>query len=350
MKFSIAPVALSLTLSFEKAFGLPGDGELMELAFPYWEVDDNGERVERKPCSVDSCEWNPFYLTKRYDGLHPDFGGHPTDIDVGYAFYYASPFAGQSGGGSPHHCPLDHDGQAIQACPKIKTYTDSGPSGPGHVPPHISLASLKWAVGRDELVENVLDLFNYERYGCRVIPDELLKLIRNYFPRTEGELVAYPPPFTPEGGDFQFEFSSGRGVDNQEPPYEPGPPHWCTQEYLDSGNWPDFCPYVFEGPDAGQYRHPHIAYAALEVYLANQVMPELCGVTWLENNPDFLDPDRVTTNIAFPKMDADEGNNKRSVARWLGQPSLPYKYPRGNDRDFMLKAASGEYVTEYVYA
>mmetsp|Transcript_10785 Transcript_10785/g.13701 ORF Transcript_10785/g.13701 Transcript_10785/m.13701 type:complete len:80 (-) Transcript_10785:83-322(-) len=79
-------------------------------------------------------------------------------------------------------------------------------------------------------------------------------------------------------------------------------------------------------------------------------MPELCGVTWLENNPDFLDPDRVTTNIAFPKMDADEGNNKRSVARWLGQPSLPYKYPRGNDRDFMLKAASGEYVTEYVYA
>eukprot|EP00957_Ditylum_brightwellii_P192186 14629924-Ditylum_brightwellii.AAC.1 len=84
----------------------------------------------------------------------------------------------------------------------------------------------------------------------------------------------------PEGRDFEFEYPSGREVDNQEPPYKPGLSHWCTQEYLDSGNWPDFCPYVFEGPDAGKYYHPHITYVALEVYLANLATPELCGVTW----------------------------------------------------------------------
>jgi hypothetical protein len=77
-------------------------------------------------------------------------------------------------------------------------------------------------------------------------------MIRNYFPRTVGEVVSYPPPFTPEGGDFQYEFPAGNGIDNQDPPYAPGPPHWCEPAYLETGNWPDFCPYIFEGANAGK--------------------------------------------------------------------------------------------------
>ena len=57
---------------------LPEISSLIDIAFPMWEVDDQGHRVEQKDCTVDSCEWNPFYITKRYDGLHPDLGGHPT--------------------------------------------------------------------------------------------------------------------------------------------------------------------------------------------------------------------------------------------------------------------------------
>ena len=126
---------------------LPEIGSLMDVAFPMWEVDDSGNRVETKPCTVGSCEWNPFYVTKRYDGLHPDFGGHPTDIDVNYAFFGASPFGGQPYSGTPHHCAAcDGDDIMIKDCPKIETLTDKGPSGPGHVPPHISLASLTWCV------------------------------------------------------------------------------------------------------------------------------------------------------------------------------------------------------------
>eukprot|EP00957_Ditylum_brightwellii_P148326 11292578-Ditylum_brightwellii.AAC.1 len=250
--------------------------------------------------------FNTYYLTKCYDGLHPDLGGHPTDT---------APFAGQPDGGSLHHCPLGHDGQAIQACPKIKPTLTMVP------------VDQDLAVGCDGLVANLEDLFHHERYGCCIIPDVLFYLIRKYFPCTKGELVDYPPPFTSEGGDFEFEFPSGRSFDNQEPPYKPGPPHWCTQEYLDGGNWPDICLYVFEGHDAGKYRHPHIVYAALEVYVAKLAMPNLCGVMWLGNDPDFLDPDRVPKNIAFPKMDSDKGNNRRSIARWLGQPVIPYEYP-----------------------
>lgn len=327
---------------------LPEIGYLMDTAFTMWEVDRNGRRKTRKPCRVDSCEWNPFYLTKRYDGLHPDYGGHPTDIDVGYAFYYASPFGGQPGGGSPHHCKESDDpvSTQIQKCPKIVTLDDNGPSGPGHIPPHIALASLTWAV-RDCLV-SVEDMFHYDRYGCRVIPDVLFDMIRHYYPRTEGEPVDYPPPFTPEGGDYQYEFPSGRGIRKQRPPYEPGPPHWCTDEFIETDNWADFCPYIFKGPDAGKYRHPHIAYAALEVYLANIAMPRKCATTWLENNPDYLDPERTPTNIAFPDMDSDD-RSITSIKNWKGQPVLPYSYPNadGYENGNQKKDAAGVYVNEY---
>mmetsp|Transcript_50120 Transcript_50120/g.55988 ORF Transcript_50120/g.55988 Transcript_50120/m.55988 type:complete len:84 (-) Transcript_50120:140-391(-) len=56
----------------------------------------------------------------------------------------------------------------------------------------------------------------------------LLQIIRRYYPRTEGKEVDDPPPFTPEGGDFQYEFPSGNGIDHQNFPSTPGPPHWCV--------------------------------------------------------------------------------------------------------------------------
>ena len=324
---------------------LPEINDLINIAFPMWEVDDAGNRVEKKPCTVNSCEWNPFYITKRYDGLHPDLGGHPSDLDVQYAFFGGSPFNGQPYPGTPHHCPLDApDDIKAGDCPKLAPLTDNGPDGPGHVPPHIALASLTWAV-QDSLF-SLDEMFSKD--NCRVVPDVLLQMIRNYYPRTEGEKVDYPPPIVPEGGDFQYEFPAGNGLDNQFPPYAPGPPHWCTEAMLASGHWDGVCPYVFEGPDAGKYRHPHIAYAALEVYLANIAMPDECSATWLQNNPFFLDPNRVTTDTPFPVMENDDAPAD-TVENWLGQPVLPWDYDSGDARDtsgsfeyFFFSSGSGK--------
>merc|ERR1711935_1202859 len=328
--------------------GKPEINDLMNKAFPMWEVDADGNRLtggrrlDGGSCTVSDCKWNPYYVTKRYDGLHPDLGGHPTDNDVRYAFFASSPFAGQPYSGTPHHCNINDDNtKKTKACPKLVTTTDKGPDGPGHVPPHIALASLNWAV---EDGFSLSEMFNYDFYDCRVIPDILLKMIRTYYPRIEGQAVDYPPPITPEGGDFQYEFPAGNGLDSQFPPYAPGPPHWCTQEMLDSGNWDGVCPYVFEGPDAGKYRHPHIAYAALEVYLANMVMPNECSTTWLENNPSFLDPDRITTDTPFPVMDND-GFANDTVDNWIGQPVLPWSYDKGEP-----KAVCGMFSNALLYA
>jgi hypothetical protein len=124
---------------------LPEIFGLIAEVFNFWEVDETGARVEEKPCTVDSCEWNPYYITKHYDGLHPDLGGHPTDIDVRYAFYYGSPFLGQNFPGSPLHCEskAPADTKPVD-CPPVTTLDDSGPSGPGFIPPHIGLAALTW--------------------------------------------------------------------------------------------------------------------------------------------------------------------------------------------------------------
>jgi len=323
---------------------LPEINDLMNSAFPMWEVDTEGRRMEVKSCTVNSCEWNPFYVTKRYDGLHPDLGGHPTDNDVSYAFYGSSPFAGQPYSGTPHHCNINDtdDVKLKEGCPKIKTKTDKGPDGPGHVPPHISLASLTWAI-QDKLF-SLHDMFDFDYHGCRVTPPVLLKMIRQYYPRTEGEYVDYPPPIVPEGGDFQYEFPAGNGLDKQYPPYAAGPPHWCTEAMQASGHWDGVCPYVFEGPDAGKYRHPHIAFAALEVYLAHRAMPETCAPTWLQNNPGFLDEHRVTTDTPFPVMSNDD-SPANSVKNWIGQPDLPWVYDSGT-----AKAAAGTFSSAILYA
>lgn len=325
----------------KKLTKLPEIFGLIDAAFPMWEVNEKGGRVEKKACKVKSCEWNPYYITKRYDGDHPDKGGHPTDLDVKYAFYYASPFLGQPFPGTPHHCPIDSPNTVTNKdCPKLITLSDDGPYLAGHVPPHIALAALTWSI--DQGKYKASDIFDYDIHECRVVPDILFKMIREYYPRIEGEAVDYPPPITPEGGDFKYEFPSGNGVDNQEPPYAPGPPHWCTEAYKATGNWADFCPYVFEGPDAGKYRHPHIAYAALEVHLANKVLPKTCATTWLENNPHFLEKSHVSTPTPFPVMENDDSADD-TLENWLGQPKIPYEYKIADARP-----AAGNYANVLV--
>jgi len=82
----------------------------------------------------------------------------------------------------------------------------------------------------------------------------------------------------------------------------------------------------------GQIPPPPHCVRALEVYLANMAAPDDCGTTWLENNPDFLDPDRVPTNTPFTIMDADD-EDEDSLENWLGQPVLPWSYDPGEARE-----------------
>ena len=63
-----------------------------------------------------------------------------------------------------------------------------------------------------------------------------------------------------------------------------GSPHYCTKEGIAADINPDYCPYIYFGPHRGKYRHPHIAFSAVEVYLSNKVMPDKCGTTWDDSN------------------------------------------------------------------
>eukprot|EP00957_Ditylum_brightwellii_P195936 14928554-Ditylum_brightwellii.AAC.1 len=68
MKFTITLVGLSLLVSVRETAStvltLPSDEDLVGTAFPFGGMDGNGKCKERKPCTVDNCEWNPYYLTK----------------------------------------------------------------------------------------------------------------------------------------------------------------------------------------------------------------------------------------------------------------------------------------------
>lgn len=125
---------------------LPPIGDLISDAFPTWCIDED----ERRIFDIDTCDdgsingrFTPLYFSKQFNGMDPDLGGYPTDIDIQYEFYYAAPFLGQPCAGTSHHCPEDFDDENnCGSCPKVKTDNDSGPNGPGHIPPHIALAAL----------------------------------------------------------------------------------------------------------------------------------------------------------------------------------------------------------------
>jgi len=148
--------------------------------------------------------------------------------------------------------------------------------------------------------------FESETMPCDILPSILETLIREKYPRDpETGEVSYPPPV--EEGSFEYfelEFPSPQG-----------PPHWCTDEFLASGQWVDYCPYVFEGPNAGKYRHPHLALSAVMQYIAHSINPDVCGVEWDDRGQYPLVPD---TSIAWSAMESEDGG---------AQPSLPYVWP-----------------------
>jgi len=312
--------------------------EVVETAFPTWCIDAAENRLNDVATCADGTtngRWTPLYFTKQHGGKDPAMGGYPTDLDTRYPFYYGSAFFGQACAGGNAHCSFDFPGDKIQcgSCGKIKTDNDDGPNGPGHVPPHIGLAAITRAYN-DGVTEDIADWFDYAQNQCRIMPHVLLAMIRKYFPRdpVTGE-ASYPAPFSDAGGPdgpYPLEFvnlvgascdaekakhpdwgnldcyeeHSGGDV-NSYPDYLEaghGSPHYCSKGLMAAEVNKDWCPYLFFGPNRGKYRHPHVAYAAVEVWLANKVMPDKCGATWDDNNPDFP----YNLDVAFPKMAAVE--------------------------------------------
>jgi len=315
----------------------------VESAFPTWCIDVDENRLPDLTTCADGStngRYDPLYLTKWRGGEDPKLGGYPTDADTRYPFYFGSGFFGQACAGGNAHCSFDFDGgkNNCAKCGKIVTDNDDGPNGPGHVPPHIGLAALTRAY-YDGGFGDVETWFDYDQNACRVMPNVLLTMIRKYFPRDDDGKASYPPPFTNEGGPGadgttypyplewvnlvgdtcakeQTKFPSAECFEQHSPGtteypayLEPGhgSPHYCTVGGITADVNKGWCPYIFFGPNRGKYRHPHIAYAAVEVWLANQVMPDKCGKTWDDNDgKDYpFTPDH---SVAFPKMADVEGH------------------------------------------
>ncbi|KAL7524180.1 hypothetical protein ACHAWF_000849, partial [Thalassiosira exigua] len=87
-----------------------------------------------------------------------------------------------------------------------------------------------------------------------------------------------------------------------------GSPHYCSKGAMGADVNKDWCPYVYFGPNRGKYRHPHIAYAAVEVWLANKVMPDECGPTWDDNDGKDYPRTPEDNSVAFPKMAEVDGH------------------------------------------
>lgn len=354
--------------------------EVVEAAFPTWCIDAAENRLYDTGTCADGTpngRWTPLYLTKQHGGKDPSLGGYPTDIDTRYPFYFGSAFFGQACAGGNAHCPFDFPGDVVNcaSCGKIVTDNDDGPNGPGHVPPHIGLAAITRAYNEGD---DIGDWFDYAQNQCRIMPHVLLTLIRRYFPRDSVTgAVGYPAPFSAAGGPGEgpnayyplefvnlvgdscqaekdkhpdwgnldcYEDHSGGSVVDYPGYLEPGhgSPHYCSKELMADDVNKDWCPYIFFGSNRGKYRHPHVAYAAVEVWLAKQVMPNECRETWDDNNPGYP----FSNDVAFPQMamveqDATENGDPEQPAldecgHWI------WPGPEGTKR----KAVPGVFVTD----
>lgn len=363
--------------------------DFVEAAFPTWCVDENDNRVQviNGTCDVEGTNslgpvegrWDPFYLTKWHGGEAPELGGYPTDVDTRYPFYYASGFFGQACAGGNSHCSHDFDGSKFNCakCGKIITDNDDGPNGPGHVPPHIGLAALTRAY-HDGGFGDVSTWFNFQYNGCRVLPDVLFKMIRKYFPRDGDGPVAYPPPFTDNGGpgapdgetypyplEFVnlvgdsctgeqekfpsaecFEKHSGGNATHYPDYLEPGhgSPHYCSKDAKAADVNNDWCPYIFFGDMRGRYRHPHIAFAAVETWLANKAGVGTCGPTWDDNDGANYPQTPNDNSVAFPKMEAINSDDPKQPKVTMSEGKASFHWP--GDEGAKRKAVPGEFVIE----
>ena len=108
---------------------------------------------------------------------------------------------------------------------------------------------------------------------------------------------------------------------------------------------------VHTGENSGKYRHPHVALAALELWIANQCLPDNCPSTWLDspNGQGYGAADDTSTSITWSEMKDNDDP--------MSQPAVPYVWPNAGDGVYpglnlyggkTVKGAPGFYVNEVV--
>lgn len=352
-------------------FDEPDWDAIIEIAFPPWEKLTDCPRLDAlggspvgglaSPASEDG-KWNPCYYTKAFAGLDPKKGGYPTPIDTHYPYEFAAPFLGQPGDGSTHHCETDSESITdIAKCPKLgntcgkdcAAITDE--YGIGHIPPFVPLAAVKEAYGKCETGDICKDWFHFPTNGCNIKKSVLDELVYEKF--GEGETIKFQPPILIDGAPSSTYFKLEYG--GELPACGDGNckgPHYCSTKVAGAKViWGDFCPYVHTGENSGKYRHPHIALAALELWIANQCMPEKCAPEWLDSpNGENYGKDPLTaTSITWAVMENESDP--------MSQPEVPYAWPNASKGKFpgidtlyppgkKEKAAPGAYVNAVVAA
>lgn len=340
---------------------------VLEAAFPTWEAPEGGcprldtingelaDGYDEFPVPEEG-KFNPCYYTKAFAGLDPTMGGYPTPIDTHYPYEFAAPFLKQPGDGSVHHCSSDAAAN-IGACPKLGN--TCGPDcavisdeyGIGHIPPFVPLAAIKNAYTECSDDNDICkDWFHYETNGCNIKKSVMDELVYKYF--GDGNTIKFQPPILLDGAPsttyFRLEYG---GLDCADDNCRG--PHYCSKDVADAGGiWGDFCPYVHTGEKSGLYRHPHLALAALELWIANKCMPDKCASEWLQspNGQGYGTDPMTSTSITWCEMD----DNMDPIA----QPALPYKWPNSGEAsifpglelygDKPVKKAPGVYVNEVV--
>lgn len=367
----------------EHDFHEPDWETIIERAFPPWAVPENGcPRLDLVGGTLlddysefptpEEGKFNPCYYTKAFAGLDPMRGGYPTPIDTHYPYEFAAPFLGQPGDGSVHHCPVGSDGDATDIggpdCPKLGQCPDEGDCavvsdeyGIGHVPPFVALAAVKNSYQACEPKNLCHEWFDYEASGCNIKKCALDRLVLDYFGTELDDgttAVKFQPPVLIDGHPSNTYYRLEYG--GEQPACTDGicrGPHYCSADVDGEPIWGDFCPYVHTGENSGLYRHPHVALAALELWIANQCMPHQCPSTWLDspNGKNYgMDP-KTSTSITWAEM--------KDNTDPISQPKVPYEWPNQDGLDGAnifpgldlydgknVKPAQGMYVTEYVAA
>jgi hypothetical protein len=357
-------------------FGQPDWAAIIEIAFPPWEVPANGcprldkiggvleEGYETYP-TPEEGKFNPCYYTKAFAGMDPTKGGYPTPIDTKYIYEFAAPFFKQPGDGSTHHCPMNASPDTpVQSCPKVGTggcgegvkdcnkVTDE--FGIGHVPPFVALTAIKNAFLAGE--EDVCAWYDDTVHTCNIQKSVLDRLVSATF-FVDGKIKFTPPKILddlpasdPKSTYYKLEYLGDPVAcadDNCRGP------HYCSKAAAEADIWGDFCPYIHTGENSGLYRHPHVALAAFELWIASKCKPAACPSTWLDspNGQDYETDPMKSTSITWSEM--DDNNDP------MAQPSVPYVWPNSGDGiypghelygDLMMKPAPGSYVTEFVAA
>jgi len=354
-------------------FNQPDWAAIVETAFPSWKVPANGcPRLDKVGGALEKGydtfptpeegKFNPCYYTKAFAGLDPMLGGYPTPIDTKYPYEFAAPFFKQPGDGSTHHCAMNAPADTqIQTCAKINPACAEGQKdcntvtdkfGIGHVPPFVPLAAVKNAFL--DCNEDVCDWFDDDIQPCNIPQSVLDRLVSDTF-GVSGTIQFTPPKILddlpasdPKSTYYKLEYLDDPvscADDNCRGP------HYCSKAAAKEDIWGDFCPYIHTGANSGLYRHPHVALAAVELWIANKCNPEKCPSTWLDspNGKKYATDKMTSTSITWAEMD----DNNDSMA----QPAVPYKWPNSGDGlypghelygDLMIKPAEGSYVTEFV--